>query len=123
MDKDPGLTSLSDAEGQDRCFAYGMQTILDGIKEDLREFRVEHQVWFSERSLVEHGAVEETFERLKKAGLSFEKDGALWFRTTDFGDDKDTSLRTSPIMTISIAVGLIAWSMSGARTIMGMSPA
>lgn len=43
MDKDPGLTSLSDAEGQDRCFAYGMQTILDGIKEDLREFRVEHQ--------------------------------------------------------------------------------
>ena len=34
MDKDPGLTSLSDAEGQDRCFAYGMQTILDGIKED-----------------------------------------------------------------------------------------
>ena len=73
MDKDPGLTSLSDAEGQDRCFAYGMQTILDGIKEDLREFRVEHQVWFSERSLVEHGAVEETFERLKKAGLSFEK--------------------------------------------------
>ena len=95
MDKDPGLTSLSDAEGQDRCFAYGMQTILDGIKEDLREFRVEHQVWFSERSLVEHGAVEETFERLKKAGLSFEKDGALWFRTTDFGDDKDRVLRKS----------------------------
>ena len=95
MDKDPGLTSLSDAEGQDRCFAYGMQTILDGIKEDLREFRVEHQVWFSERSLVERGAVEETFERLKKAGLSFEKDGALWFRTTDFGDDKDRVLRKS----------------------------
>lgn len=44
---------------------------------------------------MERGAVEETFERLKKAGLSFEKDGALWFRTTDFGDDKDRVLRKS----------------------------
>ena len=48
-------------KGRTGVFAYGMQTILDGIKEDLREFRVEHQVWFSERSLVERGAVEETF--------------------------------------------------------------
>ena len=72
VEKEPDLLSLSDAEGQDRCFAYGMRTILDGIKADLREFRVEHQVWFSERSLVERGAVEETFRRLREAGLSFE---------------------------------------------------
>ncbi len=95
VEKEPDLLSLSDAEGQDRCFAYGMRTILDGIKADLREFRVEHQVWFSERSLVERGAVEETFRRLREAGLSFEKDGALWFRTTDFGDDKDRVLKKS----------------------------
>lgn len=95
MDKDPHLLSLSDAEGQQKCFDYGMRTILDGIKADLREFRVEHQVWFSERSLVDRGAVKATFERLKQAGLSFEKDGALWFRTTDFGDDKDRVLRKS----------------------------
>ena len=95
MDKDPSLTTLSDAEGQEKCFAYGMNSILAGIKKDLEDFRVEHQVWFSERSLVERGAVEETFARLKDAGLSFEKDGALWFRTTDFGDDKDRVLRKS----------------------------
>lgn len=95
VEKEPDLLSLSDAEGQDKCFAYGMRTILDGIKADLREFRVEHQVWFSERSLVERGAVEETFRRLREAGLSFEKDGALWFRTTDFGDDKDRVLKKS----------------------------
>ena len=95
MDKDPHLVNLSDAEGQDKCFEYGMQSILEGIKQDLQEFRVEHQIWFSERSLVDRGAVEATFDRLKKAGLAFEKDGALWFRTTDFGDDKDRVLRKS----------------------------
>ncbi len=92
---EPGLTSLPDAEGEARCFRYGMDSILQGIKDDLRTFRVEHQVWFSERSLVEKGLVEATFERLKAAGLAFEQDGALWFRTTDFGDDKDRVLRKS----------------------------
>ena len=92
---DPHLTELPDAEGQERCFAYGMARILEGIQKDLREFRVEHQVWFSERSLVDAGAVEATFERLATVGLLFEKDGALWFRTTDLGDDKDRVLRKS----------------------------
>ncbi len=95
LETDPGLYTLSDAEGEERCFVYGMQQILDGIKEDLRVFRVEHEVWFSERSLVEKGSVEATFGRLEKAGLSYEKDGALWFRTTDFKDDKDRVLRKS----------------------------
>lgn len=95
MEKEPGLLDLDDAAGEDRCFAYAMSSILDGIKQDLADFRVEHQVWFSERSLVEGGAVEKTFNRLKEAGLAFEQDGALWFRTTDFGDDKDRVLRKS----------------------------
>ena len=95
MEKEPGLLDLDDAAGEDRCFAYAMNSILDGIKQDLADFRVEHQVWFSERSLVEGGAVEKTFNRLKEAGLAFEQDGALWFRTTDFGDDKDRVLRKS----------------------------
>lgn len=93
--EDPNLATLPDAEGEARCFAYGMRQILDGIKKDLAEFRVDHQVWFSERSLVEGGAVETTFKRLEQAGLTFERDGALWFRTTDFGDDKDRVLRKS----------------------------
>lgn len=95
MALEPNLLDLSDAEGEDRCFEYAMNEILNGIKQDLADFRVEHQVWFSERSLVEHGDVEKTFERLKKAGLAFEQDGALWFKTTQFGDDKDRVLRKS----------------------------
>lgn len=95
MDQDAGLTTLPDSEGEARCFEYGMQSILEGIKKDLEQFRVGHQVWFSERSLVARGAVDETFARLKTAGLSYEEGGALWFRTTEYGDDKDRVLRKS----------------------------
>ena len=95
LDMDPTLVDLPPAEGQDRCFDYAMNDIMNGIKQDLTDFRVEHQEWFSERSLVDAGAVEKTFDRLRAAGLAFDKDGALWFRTTDFGDDKDRVLRKS----------------------------
>lgn len=91
----PGLVDLPEDEGKDRCFEYAMNSIMAGIKQDLTDFRVEHQVWFSELSLVREGAVEKTFERLKAAGLAFEQDGALWFRTTTLGDDKDRVLRKS----------------------------
>lgn len=91
----PGLAELPQEEGIDACFEYAMHSILDGIKEDLKIFRVGHDVWYSERSLVAKGAVETAFERLKASGHTFEQDGALWFRTTDFGDDKDRVLRKS----------------------------
>ncbi len=93
LQAEPSLASLPDEEGRERCFAHAVRVILDGIRQDLKTFRVGHDVWFSERSLVEEGAVERTFERLKEAGLTFEQDGALWFRTSDFGDDKDRVLR------------------------------
>lgn len=91
----PDLLKLEPEKAQDICFDYAMQSILAGIKKDLQDFRVEHQVWFSEKSLVERGAVEETFARLKKSGLAFEQDNALWFATTGLGDDKDRVLRKS----------------------------
>ncbi|MDD6088825.1 MAG: arginine--tRNA ligase [Desulfovibrionaceae bacterium] len=91
----PGLTDLADKAGEKICFEYGMETILNGIKQDLKDFRVGHDVWFSEQSLVDRGAIEQTFQNLKEKNLSFEQDGALWFRTTDFGDDKDRVLRKS----------------------------
>ncbi len=93
LQADPSLASLTDEAGRERCFAHAVKVILDGIRKDLEDFRVGHDVWFSERSLVEEGAVERTFERLKEAGLTFEQDGALWFRSSDFGDDKDRVLR------------------------------
>jgi len=66
-----------------------LEAILADIKEDLAEFRVHFDNWFSERSLFESGLVDAAIEKLQQAGFIYEKDGALWFRSTDFGDEKD----------------------------------
>ena len=73
-------------------FDLALNIILDDIKDDLREFRVEVNCWFSERSLEEADGIKHAIDRLREAGQSYEKDGALWFRATDFGDDKDRVL-------------------------------
>lgn len=93
LEKDPKLPAYPDAEN--RCYEYAMNTILEGIKKDLQDFRVEHQVWFSEASLVNAGKVEKTLNDLKERGYAYEKDNALWFKATLFGDDKDRVLRKS----------------------------
>lgn len=95
LEKDPSLAQMDDAAAEDRCYAYAMRVILDGIKADLKEFRVEHQNWFSEKTLVDGGKVAKAFETLDKAGYLYEKDGALWFATSRLGDDKDRVLRKS----------------------------
>lgn len=95
LEQDSTLIQLSDDEGKQRCFAYGMSKILNGIKADLEHFRVHHDVWFSEKSLVDDGEVEAAFAHLQQQGLSFDQDGAFWFKTTQFGDDKDRVLRKS----------------------------
>jgi arginyl-tRNA synthetase len=91
----PGILYLPEAEAVEICKNHGMNDILDGIKEDLKTFGVRHDVWFSEKSLVADGMVDETFADLRKSGLGFEQDGAFWFRSTEFGDDKDRVLRKS----------------------------
>lgn len=95
LEKHPQLLELPDTEAQNICFDYAMQSILAGIQQDLRDFRVEHQVWFSENSLLKRGAVDQAFAQLKKSGLAFEQDNAFWFATTGLGDDKDRVLRKS----------------------------
>ena len=62
---------------------------------DLKAFEVDFDVYFLESSLYEGGAVEETVARLIEKGHTYEKDDALWLRTTDFGDDKDRVMRKS----------------------------
>jgi len=57
-----------------------------------REFGVKYDEWYSERALVERGAADTAIARLKKSGHAYEKDGALWFRSTDYGDEKDRVL-------------------------------
>lgn len=74
-----------------QVFNLGLNSILDDIREDLGEFGVHYQRWFSERSLGDD--VQKAIDRLTENGHLYEKDGALWFRSTDFGDDKDRVIR------------------------------
>jgi arginyl-tRNA synthetase len=70
-------------------FERALETIVADIREDLEEFGVVYEEWFSEHALVESGAVGRTVQRLKDSGHLYEQDGAWWFRSTDFGDEKD----------------------------------
>lgn len=70
-------------------FELGLNTILDDIRADLAQFGVTYQEWYSERSLTESGAVNRAIERLRALGHVYEHNGALWFRSTAFGDEKD----------------------------------
>jgi len=72
-----------------QVFNAGLDAILADIREDLGEFGVDYQCWFSERSLTSSGDVDQALERLQQSGHLYEQDGNIWFRSTDYGDDKD----------------------------------
>ncbi|MFO7802136.1 MAG: arginine--tRNA ligase [Desulfovermiculus sp.] len=94
-DQGDRLLSMQENDAVATCRDWGVDRILAGIKADLEMFRVEHQVWFSEKTLVQSGAVEQTLQNLQASGLAYEQDGALWFASTQFKDDKDRVLRKS----------------------------
>ena len=73
-------------------FELALNTILDDIRDDLEKFGVVYDEWYSERSLVERGSVNIAIERLRQAEYVYQKDGALWFRSSDFDDTKDRVL-------------------------------
>jgi arginyl-tRNA synthetase len=70
----------------------GYRAMLDEMRASLERFGVHFDVWFSERSLHDGGAVEHALDTLRKQGHLYERDGATWLRTTDAGDDKDRVL-------------------------------
>jgi arginyl-tRNA synthetase len=70
-------------------FDEGLNAILGNIRQDLKEFGVVYDEWFSERSLSDNQSVTAGIERLQQSGHVYEKNGALWFSSTDFGDEKD----------------------------------
>ncbi len=72
-----------------KIFDLAIDSILGDIKIDLAEFGVRYQQWFSEQSLVNSGLSKKTVKKLQDSGHIVEKEGALWFKTTDFGDDLD----------------------------------
>lgn len=72
--------------------SFGLEFLLNGLKNDLKDFHVEFDNWFSERSLYENGNVQETLQFLIDNGYTFESEGAVWLKTTLKGDDKDRVL-------------------------------
>ncbi|MFV8826285.1 arginine--tRNA ligase [Alkalihalobacterium sp. APHAB7] len=82
-----------DAEERMEFFrAYGLKREQEKLKKDLSDFRVEFDNWFSETSLYTSGKVLETLKLLEEKGETYEQDGATWFRSTTYGDDKDRVL-------------------------------
>lgn len=86
------LTQLTEEEAIAYFRKVGTEHELQKIKDILKEFHVSFDVWFSETSLYEGNKIEPAINKLKEKGYTYEQDGALWFRTTDFGDDKDRVL-------------------------------
>ncbi|MFH1867721.1 MAG: arginine--tRNA ligase [Candidatus Omnitrophota bacterium] len=74
---------------------FGIKYIMDLIKQDLDDFQIRFDNYFSQRKLSEAGSVEKALEKLKEKGVIYEKDNALWFGSSCFGDDKDRVLRKS----------------------------
>jgi arginyl-tRNA synthetase len=68
---------------------FARDAMMTDIRNDLEEFRVHFDRWYSERELAQSGAVDKMLARLRESGRVYEKDGALWFKSTDYGDDED----------------------------------
>lgn len=68
---------------------FGAGKILDEIRQDLEDFGIKYDCWFSERSLFEKSSVEKTITELQERGYVYENEGARWFRSSEFGDEKD----------------------------------
>ena len=87
--------ALLGAENFDGLFQIGLVAIRDDICDDLSGFGINYQEWFSERSLTSTGDVDQALERLQENGHLYEKEGNIWFKSTDFGDDKDRVVKRS----------------------------
>ena len=85
----PDALDLPDAQAQEVFRARGVELMFDQIKKSLHDFGVDFDVYFHENSLHEHGAVDRAVAKLRGMGRIEERDGALWLKTTEFGDDKD----------------------------------
>lgn len=81
--------NLLGAQHYEAVFSAAINSILSDIKEDLAGFNVTFNEWFSERSLMDSGVIDAALAKLQEAGKIYEKNGALWFKSTEYGDEKD----------------------------------
>ncbi|MDE9903927.1 arginine--tRNA ligase [Staphylococcus pseudintermedius] len=91
-EKQPNLMDLSDDERLKTFRQLGVDYEMAKLKQDLADFNIHFDNWFSETSLYEKGEIKAVLERMKENGYTYEQDGATWLRTTDFKDDKDRVL-------------------------------
>lgn len=87
--KEPDVLSLPDHEMRETFRAIGVDLMFSHIKASLHEFGTDFDVYTHEDSMHTSGRVEQAIAKLREAGKVYQKDGAVWLRTTDFGDDKD----------------------------------
>ncbi|MFG2695519.1 arginine--tRNA ligase [Kitasatospora sp. NPDC051984] len=88
----PGILELPEDEQLLAFRTEGLKLMVAEIQRSMAEFGVHFDTWFSEKTLHDSGAVQQAMERLREQGHVFDRDGAIWLRTTDFGDDKDRVL-------------------------------
>jgi arginyl-tRNA synthetase len=103
LKKHPDAARLPDAEAKEVFRSEGVELMFEEVKQSLHDFGVDFDVYFHEDSLHASGAVDKALATLREQGHVYEKDGAVWLRTTDFGDDKDRVLVKSDGDTAYIA--------------------
>ncbi|MGD2127484.1 MAG: arginine--tRNA ligase [Desulfobacteraceae bacterium] len=87
------LSSLEPEEAITQCTNLGKERMLEEIRRDLVDFRITFDVWFSESELYASGLIEEDLEMIRKKSQIYEEEGALWIKTSIYGDDKDRVVR------------------------------
>lgn len=79
-------------ERRDALVAYALPKNIAGLEADLDKYRIKYDKWFRESTLHKDGSVQKVIEALKEKGVTYEQDGALWFKASEFGNDKDIVL-------------------------------
>ncbi len=79
-------------ERRDALVAYALPKNIEGLKTDLEKYRITYDVWFRESTLHESGAIDDIVKTLSEKGLTYEKDGAIWYKATAYGGEKDEVL-------------------------------
>jgi len=93
ISKEQNLEDLSVHDAVELLSERGKDRMLRELKEDLANFRVHFDLWFEESDLYSSGKIDQALKLIEKRGLLYEEDGALWIKTTSFGDDKDRVVR------------------------------
>lgn len=84
--------NADEKERRDALVAYALPLNIEGLKRDLHTYRIDYDVWFRESSLYANGLVDKVLGILKERGATYESEGALWYKATDFGEEKDEVL-------------------------------